>query len=140
MTDNAVTDSASAVTAAPALLKAVPAPHPQPTAEPPSPLDENAESGPRRLRITMEETTDQPADVRRLSKVLARLNAQPGELPVELMVRTRGGVIERLQLPAGIAPSEELIPHIRGLLGVLGNAGEVGDPAQAEVPGAASTG
>ena len=112
-------------------LRAVEA-SPPPPPEPSSRLALEAQVGPPRLHITMEETTDEHADRRRLEKVLARLTAQPGELPVELMIQTRDGRLERLQLHDGVAMSQDLVPQIKGLLGVLGNAGEVGDRAPAD--------
>ncbi|MEE8336821.1 MAG: DNA polymerase III subunit alpha, partial [Dehalococcoidia bacterium] len=89
--------------------------------------------GPRRLQITMEETTDASSDVRRLKRVVDRLHAFPGELPVELLVQTRGGRLERLHLDVSIAGGETL-NEISALLGVLGTAVEVGD-LPAAVPG-----
>ena len=74
----------------------------------------------------MEETTDAPSDVRRLKKIIEQLATNPGELPVELLIQTRGGQLERLQLTASVS-AESLIPRISSLLGVLGSAVEVGD-------------
>ena len=86
--------------------------------------------GPRRLRVEMEETTDANADRRRLGRVCAKLSAQPGALPVELLVKTSAGTVERLQL-GGVTDADGLIPELKALLGVLGDAREVGDPAYA---------
>ena len=78
----------------------------------------------------MEETTDEKADRRRLGRVCAKLSAQPGAFPVELLVKTSAGTVERLQL-GGVADADGLIPELKALLGVLGDAREVGDPAYA---------
>ena len=86
--------------------------------------------GPRQLRITMEETTDAPADRRRLKRIMDLLSASPGELPVELLIQTQGGRIERLHIPATVS-AERVIPGVSSLLGVLGTAVEVGDPSVA---------
>ncbi len=83
------------------------------------------EAGPRRLRISLEETRDEGADRRRLRRLVALLAESAGALPVELVVRTRGGRSESLALP-GVAAAEPLLPRIRALLGVLGEAAEVG--------------
>jgi hypothetical protein len=93
---------------------------------PPAPAAAPDPGGPRRLLITMEETTDAPSDRRRLKKIIEQLSAFPGELPVELLITTRGDAIERLQLTATVS-AEPLIPRISSLLGVLGSAVEIGD-------------
>ena len=80
--------------------------------------------GPRRLRIVLEETRDEGADRRRLRRLVALLAENAGDLPVELVVRTYGGRMERLALP-GVAAAESLLPLIRALLGVLGEASEL---------------
>jgi hypothetical protein len=74
----------------------------------------------------IEETTDERADRRRLSKIVERLAAKPGDLPVELIVHTRAGGMERLRLRTGVAPDDDLVPQLQGLLGVLGEARAVG--------------
>ena len=89
-------------------------------------LEEDALTGPPRLRVMIEETTDERADRRRLSKIVERLTAKPGDLPVELVVHTRVGGLERLRLRTGVAPGDDLVPQLQGLLGVLGEAREVG--------------
>ena len=96
-------------------------------------------AGPHRLRIEMEETTDEPADRRRMRKVCAQLAAHPGDLLAELVIRTRDGASHRMQL-AGIDISDDLIAQIHGLLGVLGRVGEVGDTAYAGPVAAAAAG
>ena len=101
--------------------------------------DGDALTGPRRLCMTMEETTDEGADRRRLARIVALLSAQPGELPVELVVRMRGGALQRLRL-GGVAMSDDLLPRIQALLGVLGDAAEVGEPAAADAHAAAGAG
>jgi DNA polymerase-3 subunit alpha len=84
------------------------------------------DAGPLRLRITIEETTDEGADRRRLQKVLAILGRHPGEQPVELALRLRSGQTQVLRLEAGVADVEALVPEIRPLLGVLGQAQRLG--------------
>jgi hypothetical protein len=88
------------------------------------------DAGPRRLRISLEETRDEGADRRRLRRLVALLAESAGALPVELVVQMQGGRIERLTLP-GVAAAEPLLPRIRALLGVLGTAAEVGVEASA---------
>ncbi|MQC16625.1 MAG: DNA polymerase III subunit alpha [Chloroflexi bacterium] len=85
------------------------------------------QDGPRRLLIEIEETTDEAADLRRVRKVCAILDEFGGNLPVVLCVKTRGG--ETIQLErGGVAPNaiERIIPRLRPILGVLGQAYEVG--------------
>ncbi|TAK81068.1 MAG: hypothetical protein EPO16_00310, partial [Dehalococcoidia bacterium] len=84
-------------------------------------------SGPHRLVVTMEETTDEAADLRRLRRICALLDEHQGETPVEIVIRQRGGASTRLGR-GGIDPSalEELLKRLRGLLGVLGEARETG--------------
>ena len=86
--------------------------------------------GPRRLRISMEETTDERSDTRRLKKILARLDANPGGLPVELMIQTRAGEMQCLRLGT-VAPDSDAMAQIQALLGVLGSATEVGEAVSA---------
>ncbi|RLT41796.1 MAG: hypothetical protein DWI58_07925, partial [Chloroflexi bacterium] len=83
--------------------------------------------GPHRLVITMEETTDDAADLRRLRRIFALLDEHAGDVPVELVVRQGGGVTARLRR-GGVDPSalEELLKRLRGYLGVLGEAREAG--------------
>lgn len=94
-----------------------------------------AADGPRRLYISMEETADERSDLRRLRRLVAILAESGGDLPVELAVLTRGGRVERLVLPA-VAAAAPLIPRIRALLGVLGDADAVGVAAPASDAGA----
>ena len=49
-----------------------------------------ADTGPHRLVVTMEETTDDAADRRRIGRVCSVLDEFPGDLPVELCFRIRG--------------------------------------------------
>ena len=77
------------------------------------------------MHISMEETTDEAADRRRLQRILALLAGAPGDFPVELTLHLRDGRTESLRLP-GIADVEGLIPQIQPLLGVLGQARRVG--------------
>jgi hypothetical protein len=78
----------------------------------------------------MEETTDEAADLRRLRRVCAALDERSGDLPVEIVVRQRGGSAARLRR-GGVDPAalEELLKRMRGLLGVLGEAREAGTSA-----------
>jgi len=86
------------------------------------------QAGPPRLQITMEETTDEAADRRRLRRVLDVLTRNNGELLAELCLTLRGGAVERLRLP-GVADIESVIPELQPILGVLGTARRAGDPA-----------
>ncbi len=95
-----------------------------------SPMDQPVITGPRRLLIRMEETTDQGADRRRLSKICAALKAYPGELPVELQVFCGDELRGRLELreqPVEATALPELLGELNLLLGVLGSAAEAGD-------------
>ena len=83
-----------------------------------------------RLRIAMEETTDEPADRRRFQRIVGILGQHGGEMPVELAIQLRSGRTETLRLP-GVADAEPLIAQIQPLLGVLGHIRLVGDPAYA---------
>lgn len=97
---------------------------------PPSDRTPIADTGPRRLVVRMEETTDEAADLRRVRRILAVLDEAPGDLPVELVVQQRGGATVRLQR-GGVSPAavERLIPQLKRLLGVLGDAHELGTAA-----------
>ena len=94
-----------------------------------------ATSGPHRLHVTMEETTDEGADRRRMRKIIQLLSLAPGDLPVELAIGARGGETHVLHLD-GVALSDDVLRQLQGLLGVLGRALEVGTPAAAERDGA----
>jgi len=86
-----------------------------------------ADEGPRRLRVILEETTDEGADRRRLRKICAVLDRHRGELPVELMIRRRDGGSVRLSRGAVDAGAiERMVSEVRALLGVLGGAEELG--------------
>ena len=86
-----------------------------------------ADEGPRRLRVVLEETTDEAADRRRLRKICAVLDRHAGELPVEIQIRRRDGGLVRLGR-GGVEPTatERMIPEVRALLGVLGRVEEAG--------------
>ena len=71
---------------------------------------------------------------------MQRLAAQPGDLPVELIVSTRAGGMERLRLRTGVAPSDDLVPELQDVLGVLGEAREVGASEDALTVATASAG
>ncbi len=87
-------------------------------------------SGPHRLVITMEETTDEAADLRRLRRICGLLDEHAGDVPVEIVVRQRGGAAARLRRGGvGGDDLEELLKRLRGLLGVIGEAREAGVPA-----------
>ena len=88
------------------------------------------QDGPPRLRVSMDETTDEGADRRRLQRLFDLLGRTPGEYPVELEVRLRGGRTQLLRLP-GIEDIDALVPEIQPLLGVLGTARRIGDEAYA---------
>ncbi|MEX1022088.1 MAG: DNA polymerase III subunit alpha [Dehalococcoidia bacterium] len=88
---------------------------------------EARDAGPRRLVVEMEETTDDAADLRRLRRLCAVLDEFEGDLPVEIVVKQRSGHLARLQR-GGVNPSavERIIPRLKALLGVLGEARETG--------------
>src|SRR5690606_9169585 len=93
-------------------------------------------SGPRRLRIQVEETTDEAADLRRIRKLCAALDRYPATddaLPVEFCIRRRDQSEQRLARGT-VAPSaaERLIPELQALLGVLGTVREMGAVEVAE--------
>ncbi|RLT28538.1 MAG: DNA polymerase III subunit alpha [Chloroflexi bacterium] len=90
----------------------------------------SAQAGPPRLRITMEETTDQGADRRRLQKIMALVGRTPGDHPVELALRLTDGHTELLRL-GGVADMETLLPELQPLLGVLGKAKCIGSAERA---------
>jgi DNA polymerase-3 subunit alpha len=94
-------------------------------------------AGPPRLRVQMEETTDEAADRRRLKKVIDLITSVPGEHPAELAIVTRGGVTQLLMLP-GVADIEPLIPQVQALLGVLGQARRIGSEVYEPVYAAAA--
>jgi len=82
------------------------------------------------LRIQVEETTDEAADLRRIRKLCAALDRYPATddaLPVEFCIRRRDQSEQRLARGT-VAPSaaERLIPELQALLGVLGTVREVG--------------
>lgn len=97
-------------------------------------LDPELAAGPPRLRVTMEETTDERADRRRLARICQTLAGSPGDTPVELEVIVRGGRRELLHLAERVTPAPELLSELRALLGVIGRVQEAG---RAE-PGAAT--
>ena len=101
------------------------APTPAPTA-----TDSSAQAGPPRLRITLEETTDQGADRRRLQKIMALVGRTPGDNLVELALRLTDGHTELLRL-GSVADMEALLPELQPLLGVLGNAKCIGSAERA---------
>ena len=85
-----------------------------------------------RLRIALEETTDEAADRRRLRKICAVLDRHRGELPVELLIKLRSGDDVRLSRGAvDASATERMVPEINALLGVLGDVAEVGRPETA---------
>ncbi|MFA7248732.1 MAG: DNA polymerase III subunit alpha [Dehalococcoidia bacterium] len=90
-------------------------------------------AGPHRLLVTMDETTDDAADRRRIGRICGALDEYPGDLPVELCFRIHGA--ETRFSRGGVDPGrlELLVPRLRALLGVLGSAEEVG-AAPAAVP------
>lgn len=98
-------------------------------------MDSAVTTGPRRLLIRMEETTDQGADRRRLAKICAALQAYPGELPVELQVFCGEDLRGRLELrehPVDGTMLQEVLAELNLLLGVLGSASEAGDATVTE--------
>jgi hypothetical protein len=98
-------------------------------------MEQPVTTGPRRLLIRMEETTDQGADRRRLAKICAALRTYPGELPVELQVFCGDDVRGRVELrehPVEATMLQELLGELNQLLGVLGSATEAGDSSVTE--------
>ena len=96
-------------------------------AEEPAVYEAPTDDGPRRLRVTLEETTDETADRRRLRKICALLDRNPGALPVELLIRRRDDGAVRLSRGTVEASAiERMVPEIRAFLGVLGQVEEVG--------------
>ena len=85
-------------------------------------------AGPHRLRIDLEETTDQPADRRRMRSVCALIRERGGQTPVELHVIAGDGSRSRLQLPT-VGVTDDLVGQINALIGVLGAVREVGEAA-----------
>jgi hypothetical protein len=98
------------------------------------------DTGPRRLVVAMDETTDEAADRRRIGRVCAALDEYPGDLPVELRLRLRGSA-EAILTRGGVDPArlDLLLPRLKALLGVLGEAREVGT-LEAAAPLAAAAG
>jgi hypothetical protein len=94
----------------------------------PSPsAHEIADDGPHRLVIVVEETTDEGADLRRVRRICAALDEQPGDLPVEMRIQHRDQRVSRMRRGAvNEAALADLTPRLRALLGVLGTAREVG--------------
>ena len=107
-----------------------------PATEPISTAPEPAvrDTGPQRLMVELEETTDEAADLRRLRRLCALLDEFAGDLPVELRVTTRGGQVVALQR-AGVDPEalERIVSRARPLLGVLGQVREAGAPAERDL-------
>ncbi|MBM4409727.1 MAG: DNA polymerase III subunit alpha [Chloroflexi bacterium] len=101
-------------------------PAPEPVEVPPSAPRADL-TGPHRLVVAMEETTDQAADLRRLQRICALLDEHQGDTTVEIVIRQRGGASARFRR-GGVDPAalEELLKRLRGLLGVLGDAREAG--------------
>lgn len=77
--------------------------------------------------VSLEETTDETADRRRLRKICAVLDQNEGELPVEFKILRRDGSDIRLRRGAVDATvTTQLIPELKALLGVLGTVQEIG--------------
>ncbi len=91
-------------------------------------------AGPRRLLITMDETTDEDADRRRIARICAALDEYPGDVPVELCFRTHGTETRFSRGAVDLDRMDILVPRLKALLGVLGEALEAGEaePAQRE--------
>lgn len=71
------------------------------------------------LRVTLDDTTDEEADRRRVSKVMAILGQYPGNLPVQLRLGRGGAAFSATPVDRGQTPV--LIPRLKALLGVLGD-------------------
>ena len=81
----------------------------------------NGNMNQRKLRIIVEETTDENADVRRLRKICKILDPYSGDLPVELVIQRRDET--KVKFTRGTVDDrslETIVAQIRMLLGVLG--------------------
>ena len=81
----------------------------------------NGDGQQRKLRIVVEETTDENADVRRLRKICTILDPYSGDLPVELVIQRRDGT--KVKFTRGTVNERSLdtiVSQTRMLLGVLG--------------------
>ena len=120
-------------------LRIVPTPERDEMPAPAPPPSERAAlrralDGPRRLLVTMEETTDAEADRRRVGRICAALDEYAGDLPVELCLRIQHNIRDNTQnnearlSRGGVDPRrlDALLPRLKALLGVLGEAIEVG--------------
>jgi len=93
------------------------------------------DGGPHRLLIELEETTDEPADVRRIRRICSALDEHPGDLPVEIRIQRRNGDVVRLARgTVALADLEQLVPRIRAFIGVLGTVREAGTPEVEAAP------
>ncbi len=90
-----------------------------------------AVGGPHRLLVTMDETTDEAADRRRVARLCAVLDEFVGDLPVELCFRVRGAESRFARGAVDAGRLEALVPRLKALLGVLGDAAEVGEAESA---------
>jgi len=93
-----------------------------------------ADSGPRRLEIFLEETTDESADRRRLRRISAVLDRHEGDLPVDIVIDRGEPRPTRMRRRVGMNAQavNSVIPEVRALLGVLGRVEETGILAPAE--------
>ncbi len=124
-------------------LRTVESTAPRPDASAPGTADNHRPAtadercGPPRLRIHIEETTDEAADRRRLKRIMDLVTGTPGEQLAELAITTRAGETLILRL-AGVAEIEALIPELQPVLGVLGSARRIGDEAYEQAYAAAA--
>ena len=95
------------------------------------PPSRRAVGGPRRLLVTMDETTDEAADRRRVARLCAVLDEFPGDLPVELCFRVRGAESRFARGAVDAGSLDALVPRLKALLGVLGEVTEVGEAESA---------
>ena len=79
----------------------------------------------------MDETTDEAADRRRVARLCAVLDEFVGDLPVELCFRVRGAESRFARGAVDAGRLEALVPRLKALLGVLGDAAEVGEAESA---------
>ena len=91
-------------------------------------------SGPHRLEIFLEETTDEAADRRRLRRISAALDRHEGDLPVDIIIDRGEPTPTRMRRRVGVNAQtvESVIPELRALLGVLGRVEESGVAAPVE--------
>ena len=83
--------------------------------------------------MTLEETTDEGADRRRIGRVCAALDEFVGDVPVELCLRMQGTDARFTRGGVDAARLDQFVPRLRALLCVLCNVEDLGvEPARRE--------